>query len=190
MIRLSTQLYDGRTGLLVVKQLDDEDMFRHQVRWLTRNRGPGLVEIVRVRPAELGYATRFAGAHTLATWGRDPSRAHPVVVSVATVLHRLHRRGHYHGGLSLDHVVIGSGGPVLVSPRPATPGRAAPGPAGDLVELGRAVSNLGLLWRHTGTADVEAADLWVAVGHEIVDCRPGERARLAGLLAHLDPQGR
>jgi len=184
------------TGRLLVvrKTLDDADLFEHQVRWLSRREDPGLAVLDRVDRAGLTYTTRYIGAHTLATWGSDPSRAFPVIGAVVAILLRLWRNGGCHGGLGLDHVVIGAAGPVLISPAPESPASDQPGadqagPAGlvDMIALGRMIAELGHLWRVGDSASGKMSERWIAAGHAIDRIHPGERRRLAEIVARLRP---
>jgi len=180
------------SGLSVVKQVASVQSFQHEVRWLSLNHGPGVAKVVRVDRSQMTYSTMYEGSHTLATWGRDAAAAYPVFTMLLAVLAHLHTRNQVHGGLSLDHVVIGRRGPVLVSPSlPSATERHRV--ITDLSALGHMIADIARCWQFSNIVPAETAlgaDRWISVGHDIARCGPNQHTRIESLVDQLRPKRR
>lgn len=188
---------DGRTSpsLVVRKHVDDHVHLTHQVRWLTRARGPGVVRLHEVGSEEGHYSTHFGGPLTLAA-ATGPDGTLPILADVWRTLERIHRFGLVHGAIAPDHVVLGSQGPLLLSPG----GPEAVDRRTDIACFGRMVTALAEVWSADSPPETPIVDRWKSVGREIVQLGdiPGSNggnrlisgAEVRRLLAELDPTGR
>lgn len=187
---------DGRTApsLIVRKHIDDDVQLGHQVRWLTRAQGAGVVRLYDVCSDAGHYSTHFGGPLTLAA-ATAAEMALPFLVGVWGTLERLHRLGLVHGAIAADHVVLGSDGPLLLSPG----GPDAVDRGTDIGCFGRMVTDLAEVWSADATTEGWVADPWRAVGRRIThlgDRDPTDGSRLVSgaevrrLLAEIDPSRR
>ncbi|MDH5521654.1 MAG: hypothetical protein OEZ14_14110, partial [Acidimicrobiia bacterium] len=157
---------DGRAerALIVRKHLEDPIRLTHQVRWLTRAQGPGVVRLHDVGPNGEHYSTEFGGPLTLAA-ATDPAATLPVVNAVWAGIDRLHRLGLTHGAVAAEHVVIGTGGPLLISP-------GGPEPLGrrhDIASFGRMIAGLAEVWSVEAIVDPAIAAHWNAIGRRLTE---------------------
>ena len=184
---------DGRAGPLLVvrKQLDDHVRLTRQVRWLTRAQGSGVVRLHNVGTDADHYSTVFGGPLTLGAAATSPEATQPLLADVWSVLERLHRLGLAHGAVAADHVVVGSGDPILISPGdPESVDRRT-----DIASFGRMVTGLAEVWSADATVDPTVVARWRAVGLQVaelgatVDADGGDRlvsgAEVRRLLAQL-----
>lgn len=152
-------------SLIVRKHLLDHVRVTHQVRWLTRAQGPGVVRLHDIGPNGEHYSTQFGGPLTLAAAAADPASTLPVLHTVWAALERLHRIGLTHGAVAADHVVIGGRGPLLISP-----GGPEPLDRGhDIASFGRMVTGLAEVWAVESVVDPSIAAHWSAVGGRLTE---------------------
>lgn len=179
MVELLVSSDDRSAGSIIVrKHLDDTARLTHQIRWLTRAQGPGVVRLHDVGQGPRRYSTFFGGPRTLAAAARTPDSTLPVLNGVWLVLERLHRLGLTHGAIAADHVVIGADGPLLVSP-----GGPEPADRGaDITAFGRMVTSLAEVWSDETAGGSPVIDRWRAVGGQITElggsCEPTDRNRM------------
>ncbi len=189
---------DGRTApsLIVRKHLDDHVHLEHQVRWLTRAQGSGVVRLYEVGSEAGHYSSHFGGPLTLAAAATAPGATLAILADVWDTLERLHRVGLVHGAIAPDHVVLGREGPLLLSPgcREAVDRRT------DIASFGRMVTGLAEVWSTDAAADTPIIEHWKAVGRQVAAL--GDTAGLSGgdrlisgaevrrLLAELGPTRR
>lgn len=181
--------------LTVRKHLDDHVRLAHQVRWLTRAQGAGVVRVHQVGPDAGHYCTHFGGPLTLAA-ATAPDTAAPILATVWATLERIHRLGLTHGAVTADHVVVGRRGSLLLSPGgPGVIDRRT-----DIAAFGRMVASLADVWSIESTTDSAVVSRWRAVGRQITelggtsdrtdDDRLISGAEVRRLLTELGPPGR
>lgn len=190
-------------SIIVRKHLEDTARLAHQVRWLTRAQGPGVVRLHDVGRGAGHYSTVFGGRRTLAVAATAPESTLPILTQVWFVLERLHRLGLAHGGIVADHVVIGADGPLLLSPGGPDPERADRGH--DIASFGRMIGDLAVVWSADADGDPSVIDpsvigRWIAVGRQVTelggspaaagDDRPVTGAEVRRLLVELSASDR
>ncbi|MDH3303186.1 MAG: hypothetical protein OES24_22005 [Acidimicrobiia bacterium] len=168
MVELLVNSEDRPFGSIIVrKHLDDTARLAHQIRWLTRAQGPGVVRLHDVGRGAGHYSTAFGGRLTLAVAATTPESTLPILTRVWFVLERLHRLGLAHGAIVADHVVIGADGPLLLSPGGPDPEGADRGD--DIASFGRMIGDLAVVWSADAVVDPSVIDRWIAVGRQITD---------------------
>lgn len=183
-------------SLIVRKHVGDHVRLTHQVRWLTRAQGPGVVRLHDVDSSGTHYSTHFGGRLTLAAAAADPAATLPLLADVWAALERLHRLKLVHGAVAADHVVVGAGGPLLLSPGEAD----AVDRRIDIACFGTMVAGLAEVWAVESSTDSSVIARWQAVGRRIgalgtsplasAEDRLITGAEVRRLLAELPPHDR
>ncbi len=137
-----------------VKLANDRPDRRAEAKWLDEVRHSGVARLHAVTEEPFTIITDHAGGSTLRTARLEPAEAALTLAAVADILADLHAADRAHGKLTLDHIVIGSHGPVLCSPHGLVSEAEA-----DLTALGRCMTDLQQQWADRDSSQ-PAADAW------------------------------
>jgi len=99
-----------------VQLLNDRGDRQAEATWLSSAARPGVVELLSTSEDPYTIVTAHAGARTMRTARLDPEAGLELLIRVTDLLAELHHDGFAHGKLTVDHVIVGPGGPVLCSP--------------------------------------------------------------------------
>lgn len=127
-----------------VQLLNDRGDRQAEAEWLSAAARPGVVVLLSTSEEPFTIVTAHAGARTMRTAGLSPSQGIELMLQVTELLTELHRDGFTHGKLTVDHILIGRGGPVLCSPD-----GTITTPDVDLEGLARCMRELGRQWDET-----------------------------------------
>lgn len=154
----------GTATVLVskVKLTNDSADRRAEARWLTDVRHPGVVRLHDVTDDPFTIVTEHAGGTTMRTARFEPDGAAEYLAASADVLVDLHAAGRAHGKLTIDHIIVGAGGPVLCSPH----GEIVD-PSCDIAAIGRCMRDLHQQWMDRGIS-VRWADSWLELAERLV----------------------
>jgi hypothetical protein len=147
---------------------------RAEARWLDEARHSGVVVLRETSDDPFTIITEHAGGATLRMTDRSPDQIAAMMAAVARILADLHRAGMAHGKLTLDHIIIGSDGPVLCSPD----GRIADAEV-DLRALARCMRELRETWRRRDER-VDFGPAWDLLADRL---EAGDDATLSALRA-------
>ncbi len=183
-------------ALIVRKYIDEPARLAHQVRWLTRAQGSGIVRLHAVDSDAGHYSTCFGGPLTVAAAATDPDAAVTMLGAVWGVLERLHRLGLTHGAVTADHAVIAGHGPLLLSPGGPEPVDRSD----DITGFGQMIVGVAGVWSATATGGDPLVERWATTGRRIIAlgeqaASSDERHLVTGaevrrLLAELQPADR
>ncbi len=192
MVLLLVSEHDRLDSTLIVrKRLPDRDRHTHEVRWLTRAQGPGVVRLHAVDAGDATYDTGFVGPRTLAASDGDPGTTSALIGQAWSIVERLHRIGLVHGALSADHVLVGHNGPVLISP--AGPDQHPR--SDDIAGIGRLIVDLAAIWESEESTSTTLVERWATIGRRLItlgENNPGPAPQISGaevrrVLAELKP---
>lgn len=156
-----------------------------EAAWLQAAARPGVVQLLSVSSDPTTIVTAHAGARTLRTARLAPLDGLRLMVATADLLAGLHRDGLVHGKLTVDHIIVGSAGPVLCSPD-----GTIDDPTADVDGMARCMNELSKQWDASG-ATVAWRQRWDQLATRLADATdPSRSATRAGqALRSVLPDG-